>query len=345
MTTAETHKKVDLEYEQINENIRFLADVRFKLLALVPTLGGAAIFILAQHVGLQADDVASPSPPKLLTVAVIGLLGFLATLGITLYDQRNSELYNALIHRAKHLEKQFETSSTPGGLRISAHGGQYSERPKKYRRIIFKAGHDFGLALIYGPILGAWLFPVSYAAGRIAKVEHDYALPASVVLAGLGAAIFAAWLVALDKHDSEMYNAAAKRDGLEQTDSANTEGTMSERKAPESFKTYEDGKHRRYQLLFSVNGGAFAVAKLLGDKDLSGIAGHLTLSRLSIGMLLFTLVMVTDIFAFGEKMRKFMGGNEKPPPDSLGVFGPPGKVVLLLLGALICAGWILIGYK
>jgi hypothetical protein len=35
---------------------------------------------------------------------------------------------------------------------------------------------------------------------------------------------------------------------------------------------YEEGKHRRYSLLFSVNGGAFAVAKILvgsGCKPLS----------------------------------------------------------------------------
>ena len=50
-----------LEYEQINENIRFLAEVRFKLLALVPALGGVAVFILARRVGLQAGELSSAS--------------------------------------------------------------------------------------------------------------------------------------------------------------------------------------------------------------------------------------------------------------------------------------------
>jgi hypothetical protein len=37
---------------------------------------------------------------------------------------------------------------------------------------------------------------------------------------------------------------------------------MSNRAAVPDFRAYEDGKHRRYELLFAVNGGAFAIAKL-----------------------------------------------------------------------------------
>ncbi len=36
---AERHPYLELEYAQINDNIRFLADVRFKLLAILPALG------------------------------------------------------------------------------------------------------------------------------------------------------------------------------------------------------------------------------------------------------------------------------------------------------------------
>src|SRR5712691_4946195 len=35
----------------------------------------------------------------------VGLMGFFLVLGIVLYDLRNSELYNALVHRAKVLEE------------------------------------------------------------------------------------------------------------------------------------------------------------------------------------------------------------------------------------------------
>ena len=105
----------------------------------------------------------------------------------------------------------------------------------------------------------------------------------------------------------------------------------------EAFDLYENGKHRRYSLLFAVNGGAFAVAKLLaGEPGKQGIVlGQLTLSELSIGMALFTAVMVIDIYVFGDKMRKTFLPK---------AFGIQGKVVLVLLGALQCIGWLLAGF-
>jgi hypothetical protein len=83
------------EYIQVNENFWMLADIRFKLLALIPTLGGVAIFLLS-------EERRTDHGLLLLTSG----LGFLATLGVTFYDQRNSALYNALIDRANYLERK-----------------------------------------------------------------------------------------------------------------------------------------------------------------------------------------------------------------------------------------------
>jgi hypothetical protein len=102
----------------------------------------------------------------------------------------------------------------------------------------------------------------------------------------------------------------------------------------EAFELYESGKHRRYGLLFSVNGGAFAIAKLLADKPKELVLGDLSLSQLSLGMILFTAVMTVDIFAFGVKMQKTYLQD---------AFGPLGKVVLILLGVLLMLGWFLAG--
>jgi hypothetical protein len=110
----------------------------------------------------------------------------------------------------------------------------------------------------------------------------------------------------------------------------------SEIKLKEAFDLYESGKHRRYSLLFSVNGGAFAIAKLLnGGPGSSGLViGELTLTQLSIGLAAFSAVMVWDIWLFGEKMRlNYLKG----------AFGHQGKIVLLLIGGLIVSGWLLAG--
>jgi hypothetical protein len=103
----------------------------------------------------------------------------------------------------------------------------------------------------------------------------------------------------------------------------------------EAFELYENGKHRRYSLLFAVNGGAFAIAKLLMERIANPemVLGSLRLWQLSVGMVLFTIVMVWDIFEFGLKMQRTYLPHE---------FGPRGRIVLLLLGGLIALGWIVV---
>lgn len=129
--------------------------------------------------------------------------------------------------------------------------------------------------------------------------------------------------------------------------------TVEELTLPDAFKIYEDGKHRRYNLLFAVNGGAFALAKLLTERTSSAVAaaqdcsqklsqlcagsdaavlGSLTLGHVAIGMIIFSAIMTADIFMFGCKMRK----------ASKDFFERPGQVVVLLVGLLLCVGWSLV---
>ncbi len=104
------------------------------------------------------------------------------------------------------------------------------------------------------------------------------------------------------------------------------------------FKAYEDGKHRRYSLLFSVNGGTFAIAKVLSEKPADSVVmGGLHVQQLAWGMLVFTVLMIFDIYTFADKMNRLQG-DSKPE-----IFKSQGKVVLLLIGTLICLGWLLGG--
>ncbi|MBC1195378.1 hypothetical protein H0901_08875 [Microcystis aeruginosa BLCCF158] len=98
----------------------------------------------------------------------------------------------------------------------------------------------------------------------------------------------------------------------------------------DAYTLYGSGKKRRYGLLFLVNRGAFAISRFLTTSD-NNVLGDLSLAHLAIGMEIFTILMVWDIYAFGEKMRdRYLNGI---------VFGSQGQSVLTLLGFLIVLGW------
>jgi hypothetical protein len=101
--------------------------------------------------------------------------------------------------------------------------------------------------------------------------------------------------------------------------------------------TYIDGKMKRYSLMFAVNGGAFAVAKLMAASGKTGdtiLLGNLRLWQLALGAIIFTLIMVVDIFLWGQMMkRKFLGDL---------AFNVPGKLILFFLGVLLVSAWVLV---
>ena len=62
-----------------------------------------------------------------------------------------------------------------------------------------------------------------------------------------------------------------------------------------ALSAYIDGKMKRYSLMFAVNGGAFAVAKLMteaGKGSDTVLLGHLKLWHLALGAILFTILIV-----------------------------------------------------
>ena len=67
--------QIELEYERATSLLDGLTDVRFKLLALVPTLSGTAVGLL------RAGESA-------VTLLAVGLLGLAATFGILVYELR-----------------------------------------------------------------------------------------------------------------------------------------------------------------------------------------------------------------------------------------------------------------
>lgn len=117
------------------------------------------------------------------------------------------------------------------------------------------------------------------------------------------------------------------------------------KRLPECFPSYEDGKSRRYGLLFSVNGGAFAVATLFADLNSHAVLGGLALWQLALGMIVFTIAMTVDIFVFGQHMRSTLPKQAFDTGGAtLQVFGSIGKCVLFVIALLIIAGWWLAGF-
>jgi hypothetical protein len=101
--------------------------------------------------------------------------------------------------------------------------------------------------------------------------------------------------------------------------------------------TYIDGKMKRYSLLFSVNGGAFAIAKFMSESDKTAgavLLGKLRLWHLAVGSIVFTILMVIDIFRWGQMMKKNFLGDL--------AFTAAGKCILGLLGLLIVLAWVFV---
>ncbi|HTO25055.1 MAG TPA: hypothetical protein VMJ49_04075 [Gaiellaceae bacterium] len=137
-----------LDYEQTNDLLRTLTDVRFKLLAVVPTLAGAAVAFLGR--GRSAAELLA-----------VGLVGLVATLGLVLYEIRNTQVYDYAVARASSLESQL-------GI------GLFKDRPGKSIRVfgIGVAGHDHALAYVYGAAIAAWTYLVVWGGLRALHVGN-----------------------------------------------------------------------------------------------------------------------------------------------------------------------------
>lgn len=119
-------ERLRLDYERTTRLLRSLIDIRFRLLAFVPTFAGASVGFFGR---------TRPAAELL----AVGVLGLVATLGVYLYELRNSRLYVAAAERAREIERQLEL---PDGLVVE---------------------HDSGLlALVYGAALAGWSYLVSW---------------------------------------------------------------------------------------------------------------------------------------------------------------------------------------
>jgi hypothetical protein len=156
MSSSKVEEPLRLDYDQTTDLVRSLTDVRFKLLAIVPTISGAAVAFLSR--GRPAGELLA-----------VGLLGLAATLGVVLYEVRNTQLYDYAIRRAKELEARLGAVSI---YDASGPGGLFTERPGRDIRVfgLALAGHERGLAIVYGAALAGWGYLVAWGALRALDV-------------------------------------------------------------------------------------------------------------------------------------------------------------------------------
>jgi len=154
------------DYDQTTQFLRTITDVRFKLVAFVPTISGIAIGLLGR--GGSATQLLS-----------VGALGLTATIGILVYELRNTQLYDYALARAKSLEAEL-------GI------GLYSEQPAGEVNLfgVITAAHDRGLALVYSAAVGGWAYVVAWGALRAADVAN------AQVIGGISGALVGVAVVA-----------------------------------------------------------------------------------------------------------------------------------------------------
>lgn len=146
-----------VDYERTVATIHQLTEVRFKLAAFLPALTGAAVALLA----------ASELGP--LTTATLGFGGLCFSLGIVLYDLRNSQHYNSAIGRATELEKVlgfdvFAPDRHPGVFGSRRDTTSNVKADGRDHFVGLSVRHGTALALVYTAVIGAWIWVVLRAA-------------------------------------------------------------------------------------------------------------------------------------------------------------------------------------
>jgi hypothetical protein len=165
--------RLRLDYEQTTQYLRTLIDVRFRLLAFVPTATAVAVAVVGRS-GVAAE---------LLGVGIIGLLG---TLGIFVYELRNTQISGTLIRRAAELERQLEL---PASLGTQHFGGLYTERPGISIQLLgaLPVSHGLGLGLVYSAAIGGWSYLVAW--GALEAVDAPQAQAAGAALGAVAGVV------------------------------------------------------------------------------------------------------------------------------------------------------------
>jgi len=154
-------ERLEREYARATQLFDDLTEIRFKLLALVPTLSGTAVGLL------RAGESA-------VTLLAVGILGLAATSGVLIYELRNSATRIELLGRIRAIEPELFGRQLVGDPSAST--------TKLFGMVGLQYGT--GLALVYAAALAGWGYLVSWGALAALDVGHSR---------DIGVVIGAAW--------------------------------------------------------------------------------------------------------------------------------------------------------
>ena len=189
------------DYEATRQYFMELSATRFKLLAFLPTITGTVIGVLF-----------GTAQESQLLLTWVGAFGFMVTLGIFFYDQRNTQIYDALVLRAKSIETELGFSPLTGHVHCESRGkrssgGAFLDRPPRSLHLlpftrsgrwgIFKMWHDRGLALIYSSVFAGWAFTCVAGATNALSQAITLRTLAAPICAGIGGFSFFAVIIHL----------------------------------------------------------------------------------------------------------------------------------------------------
>ncbi|MBN2133177.1 MAG: hypothetical protein JW741_26990 [Sedimentisphaerales bacterium] len=139
-------------YEQVCTTWRALLDIRFKLLGLIPFVTVAAVVVVSPR-------ASSTDQLRGIQTLLVGVVGLLVTVGLMIYDKRNSELYNDLISRGRRIEAELKLTN-----------GVFLGRPRPAVRLL---RHGSATMLVYvGAVIG-WLYVIVAGIATIGGPQVD----------------------------------------------------------------------------------------------------------------------------------------------------------------------------
>lgn len=162
-----------LDHERNTARLRELGEIRFRLLAFVPTIAGATVAILPQRA--EPEDFAA-----------VGLVGLVATLGVFLYELRNTVILRDVSARVLLLERGLDPDDgAPPGR---AADPEPARGPRLFGLV--RPTHARGLGLLYGAAIGAWIYLTVW--GALGSLEVPSADGIGAIVGAVGAVVVVA---------------------------------------------------------------------------------------------------------------------------------------------------------